>query len=631
MIIKMAKVDILGPKDDLIPVLELLRGKGVFQPDPELLATKGRGGESFPLTDMVLTPDEVVERNVLLSLQDRVRSILELLPRCDISQELHSPLPAADFLDDLSTRHHVRLQELSARIQELTDRAEDLTRTLAFWKALLPLADDLPPSSNLALFGITIRREEDVARLEEGLRARLGGRCHISTAPMGDGSLAGLIATDRETEPVLRKLLDEVHVPEKEIAEELASLTFAQRVDKIKGEYDAVLRELQIALESRSHFASQWHDIYCRVDRWLAERLAVFGATAVAYSTRQCFVINGWMATEEIPSLQHELTEQFSGRVLVEKIEILEREEERVPVALRNPPIFAPFEIFSRLLPVPRYTSFDPTPFIAIFLPVFFGMILGDIAYGLIIVLLGAWLVKGKRFSPLFHDFGKVMGLGGLYAMVFGLLYGEFFGDFGEHYLLLHPLWFDRAKAMIPTAVFALSIGVMHILFGLLLRAWNSLRHHERREGIVRLLMVIIIVALLLSGVGFFVPLAWLEAGPYLTLVGLLVPLLIIFGGLLAPLELLKTIGNMVSYLRIMAVGFSSVLLAVVANRLGGLTGDLVTGILVAGLLHAFNLILGIFAPAVHSLRLHYVEFFSKFLEFGGRRFQPWGGNHRHH
>jgi len=72
-----------------------------------------------------------------------------------------------------------------------------------------------------------------------------------------------------------------------------------------------------------------------------------------------------------------------------------------------------------------------------------------------------------------------------------------------------------------------------------------------------------------------------------------------------------------------MAIGLCSVLLAQVANQLGGMTGDLVAGFLVGGVLHFFNLLLGIFAPTVHALRLHYVEFFSKFLDFGGRQFKP--------
>jgi V/A-type H+-transporting ATPase subunit I len=73
-----------------------------------------------------------------------------------------------------------------------------------------------------------------------------------------------------------------------------------------------------------------------------------------------------------------------------------------------------------------------------------------------------------------------------------------------------------------------------------------------------------------------------------------------------------------------MAIGLASALLASVANTLGGMTGDILTGVLVAGLFHAVSLLLGVFAPTIQSLRLHYVEFFSKFLEHGGRRFEPY-------
>ena len=72
-----------------------------------------------------------------------------------------------------------------------------------------------------------------------------------------------------------------------------------------------------------------------------------------------------------------------------------------------------------------------------------------------------------------------------------------------------------------------------------------------------------------------------------------------------------------------MAIGLTSVLLAFVANHLAGLTGDIVLGIVVAGLLHLINIILGVFSPTIQSLRLHYVEFFGKFIEHGGKKFEP--------
>jgi V/A-type H+-transporting ATPase subunit I len=164
----------------------------------------------------------------------------------------------------------------------------------------------------------------------------------------------------------------------------------------------------------------------------------------------------------------------------------------------------------------------------------------------------------------------------------------------------------------------------VHILLGMTLGALAALRRHKPRQALLKLAMLFAVLMLVLALVGWQYPHSWLATKPLLIGVGILMPVLIAAEGLLAPLELLKTMGNIISYVRIMAIGFSSILLAVVANRLGGMTGDIMTGILVAAILHAFNLLLGVFAPTVHALRLHYVEFFSKFLDLGGRRFEPW-------
>jgi V/A-type H+-transporting ATPase subunit I len=96
-------------------------------------------------------------------------------------------------------------------------------------------------------------------------------------------------------------------------------------------------------------------------------------------------------------------------------------------------------------------------------------------------------------------------------------------------------------------------------------------------------------------------------------------------GVLMGPLELLGTVGNVLSYLRIAAIGLASVFLAKVANELGA-AAPLWLGLIVASLFHALNLALGAFSPTIQALRLHYVEFFGKFYEEGGDPFTPFGG-----
>src|SRR5208282_2857673 len=104
---------------------------------------------------------------------------------------------------------------------------------------------------------------------------------------------------------------------------------------------------------------------------------------ASVFETRMCFFINGWMPSDDVTRLRRRLVDSFRGEVALEEREMFEQDIERVPIVLKNPSYFRPFELFTRLLPLPAYTSYDPTPFIGIFFPIFFGMILGDGGYGL--------------------------------------------------------------------------------------------------------------------------------------------------------------------------------------------------------------------------------------------------------
>jgi V/A-type H+/Na+-transporting ATPase subunit I len=248
----------------------------------------------------------------------------------------------------------------------------------------------------------------------------------------------------------------------------------------------------------------------------------------------------------------------------------------------------------------------------------------GDIGYGLLLAALALPARARSRPGTLWRSVSEIAGACAVFTVVAGVLYGELFGDLGRRWLGMKALVFDREEAMIPFLVLAVSLGAVHVILGLLLGVAATIRRHPRQalgRGISAFMIVAIVVGLLavvevLPG-GLFTP----------AVIALLAafPVLILAEGIVAPIELLSTLGNILSYARIMALGVASVMFAVVANRMVGAMGSAAVGIMFALLFHLVNFAIALFSPTIHALRLHYVEFFGKFYSPGGVRYAPFG------
>lgn len=621
MIVRMSKLEIAGPKEILLDVLEIIRELGTFQPEEEGAAV---ADDRQPALLHAHPPDgrAVEERLFLENLRLQTGEIISLLPALETRESWLNPLTILDTISATAARHLVICRGLAERYETLRREAEELERYEVVMAAIDRLIESRDGQTGLEFIGITLRDASLVERLRGLLDCLVAGECTLTTTVADDGTLIGLIATPPSRGGVIRKALSDEQLPELPLPESLNNLSLPERIRLLGNRLAATRRSMGEVEAEQERFARCWLAFYRRINQWLVERMALLSVTASVRQTGMCFVIHGWTRTDETAPLAERLNGRFGGRIAVEQRAILEQDLEKVPVALRNPPYLRPFEIFTRLLPLPRYSSWDPTPFIGIFFPLFFGMMLGDAGHGLVL-LAAALLLLWRRPRGAWGDAARILLISSSYAVLFGILYGEFFGEAGGRLLHLTPLLPERSRSVMPMLIFSLALGASHVVLGLLLGLISAVKRHERGETVTRIITIALIACLACLAISQLYPSPWLLARPILILTGLLLPLLILSGGLLAPLEMIKTVGNIISYARIMAIGLSSALLANAANHLAGLSGDLILGALTAVVLHAVAIVLGLFAPAIHALRLHFVEFFSKFIEPGGRRFEP--------
>jgi V/A-type H+-transporting ATPase subunit I len=627
MIVRMSKVEIVGPKGLIEDALCLLKELGVFQIEP---ATIGFIEKAYEEHVTSFLPDERSLSEVLFleSLREKIEELVSYLPVRDIRTSYIEPLPVIDTISKTLEKHLGTCRSLHQRREELQKEMNELRRYGSFLSTLSPLLKSVKEAPDLDFIGLTIKEPAMVGRLRELISRLTDYRFELLTDTEEDGTLVGLITIEKGISEKVKGALSDEHIPELHFPPAMGELTFQEKAAFVKKRISEVEIEVQWNGGELEKFVRRWMPIYKRVKEWADERLSLLKTTASVFETRMCFFINGWMPSGDVDNLRKRFIAGFGGRVALEEKSIHEEDLERVPIVLKNPPYFRPFELMVRLLPLPKYTSFDPTPFIGVFFPVFFGMILGDAGYGILLFVIALVLLKRFRKKSDIRDASKILLLSSAYCIFFGIIYGEVFGDLGNRLVGIEPVWIERRDAVVPMLIFAFTVGVAHVSLGLFLGFTSAVKRRAKKEAAFKLVNIVIIFCLVVVAASFFKPFPWLLSRPIIIFILVLTPLLFFTGGLLAPLELLKSIGNIVSYARIMAIGLASVLLAYVANRLAGMTGDVVVGIIAAGLLHIINLILGVFSPTIHSLRLHYVEFFSKFVEHGGRRFEPFKKEH---
>lgn len=618
MIIDMVRVRLMGPRERIGDVVDVLQDAGVFQP----AGVRSSGVEELPGS----SERDRRARQLQQVLED-VNHVLSAFPAAAVP-EITGPEADADVerlaeWAKLARRSRRELERIEDERGSLREERDLLARHRRFHEAFRRMLGREEGPSRLRTYPLVLDSTDAVAGLREGLDEILGDEYELRTEPLEEGEVVALLLVPAGRSSRVEELMGKAGVRELPAPPGVESRTLAEAVPAI---YERLVdideREREIDVRLRT-MAEERASELATARATIRDRLVELDAMDRVATTHHAFILEGWVPEEEMAELESRLGAAFGGALVVERIAREAWEEAEAPVVLRNPRLFRPFEAITRLMPLPRYGSIDPTPFVAVFFPAFFGLILGDVGYGLLLGGLALLLHHRSSEGTTLRSVAEIAGACGVFSIVFGFLYGEAFGDFGHRVFGLEPLVFDREEALVPFLALAVAIGFVHMVLGLVLGMTASIRHHESREAVGRgisALMVVLVAIALLAAVKIL-PAAFFSP----VVIGLLIafPILVIAEGFLAPLELLSTLGNVLSYARIMALGTASVMMAVVANRMVGATGSVLVGVMFALLFHTVNFALGVFGPTVHGLRLHYVEFFGKFYDPGGGTYRP--------
>lgn len=355
--------------------------------------------------------------------------------------------------------------------------------------------------------------------------------------------------------------------------------------------------------------------------------IQVISILSKAPATEKFLILEGWIAKENFQILK-KLEDEFKS-VFIDKVPF---NPEEAPVRLKNrwAKIFEPL---TRLYGLPKATEPDPTPFLAPFFVLFFGFALSDAGYGLFLILLSL-LVWFKLKTPI----SFLLLILGISTIFFGILFGTFFG---KNLALL----VDPQKAPLKVLSLCFSMGLIHISTGFLIRFFHQIKH--KKNLILALAEDFSFVPILLFLAVFLFPFrtSIFISQKFLlqSLLGLL--LLKLFLHCLATKNVLKGIfkflgslwnatsflSDTLSYSRLYALGLATGVVASTINLIGFILKNMINFPIISFLVfllvliigHLFNIIINLLGAFVHSARLQFVEFFSKFMEGGGRAFQP--------
>ena len=347
--------------------------------------------------------------------------------------------------------------------------------------------------------------------------------------------------------------------------------------------------------------------------------------------TDKVFLLEGWLPADRCAALEKAL-EPFT--CAIETREPTEDEYPQVPVQLKNNKLTRPLNMVTEMYSLPAYGTLDPNPLMAPFFILFYGIMMADMGYGLLMMIASVIISKKYRPKGTSGELFSLLGLCGLSTFIMGALTGGFFGDFltqlvaivspGTVFTL--PKLFDPLDDLTMILIGSMALGVVQIITGMAISLIEKCKRKKFLDAFFEEItwwLVFVGIALLALGKGaavLYVSIALVLLGPIVQNKGW-GKLTGVFGSVYN--HVTGYFGDILSYTRLMALMLAGSVIAQVFNMLAAMPGNVIAFLIISMLGNAMNFGLNLLGCYVHDLRLQCLEFFNKFYVDGGKPFRP--------
>ena len=464
--------------------------------------------------------------------------------------------------------------------------------------------------------------------------SKLTDELEIFTVPMDDkeGEIITVVTLKEFSDDVystLRKFdFEKIEIGDVEGTPQQVISNADSRLLTIDSERAAVKKELKAVAE-------QWDDEILALKEQLENEKEKNEILSSFVQTKDAYVLEAWVPVKDTEKVEQLVEKSSEGHCAFETIEVEGTDDEDVPVLQQNGWYSKPFEYLVDMYSPVRYNAMDPTIFVAITFPFFFGFCLTDAIYGLIVSAIGVVLLKGLgKVKESMHSFGWILIWSGLWAFILGMITNGFIGDFPERIAGFRlPTVYGPVEAFKNPQnilIIAIAIGLLYVNIGFILGAINNLRYGRKKEAIgSQLCWFVFEAGIILLALGYMMPaigmIGYILGG---ILVLVTIGLLIWANGAYGVMDIFGFMGDVLSFARLLALCLATGGIAMTVNILAVMVNGMVpfVGIILAIIVffggHIANFAFQVLGAFINALRLNYVEFFAQFFEEGKGKFE---------